>query len=96
MKPIKHEWIKYYLITSTVIGLFFYAVRWLKMSWTYHNNFDYIAFLLLVFFIVSYPIIAIIYALAKQKIGSITILLSITGVVWLFSAYILFLLFTLM
>lgn len=94
MKPIKHEWIKYYLIVALIIGALVLLNLVQKLNWLYLHPIDNIMGVLLIFFIVSYPHVMFIYAFAKQKRNSITALAFITGLQWLVFTLGAFLLFT--
>jgi len=79
MIPIKYKWIKYYLITTLLITAIVFSSAELKSGWIYTSPISDILGLLCILFIISYPIIVIIYALNKDKNGLIATLLFLTG-----------------
>ncbi len=83
MKLIKYKWIRYYLITSLLIAAIVFSSAELKAGWIYTSPISDVLGLLCVLFIISYPIIVIIYAVDKDKNGLIATLLFLTGFIWI-------------
>lgn len=89
---VKHRVVKYYLIISLTTGVAVLISLILKLNLVYLNPIANILGLLLTLFIVSFPVIAIIYAFSKNKRDGIIALLFFNGIQWLIYAGCLYLL----